>query len=277
MALQAWNFNYTGSIQSVQLVIPGIYQFIVYGASGGSIAGYNGGYGGFSTGKLMVLAPTTLFVVVGGQGGTTINNTGLYAPGGYNGGGNGYPSGGNTSATQASGGGGGATHIALRSGLLEQLVNFKNDILIVAGGGGGCGVWAGGGASQSGPGGNGGGLSGTNGKNGSNIIQAGGTQTTGFKFGLGQTGAHADSGGGGGGLFGGYANQVKSDSNISGGGGGSGYLRNDLIDAETNTSIHTGHGNAIIQLISLYSLRKNSNFYKNAKEQNVFDFTRIGE
>lgn len=275
MALQTWNFGYTGQIQSVSLVIPGVYNFKVYGASGGSIAGYVGGNGGFSTGSLIIYLPVTLFVVVGGQGGTTINNTGLYGAGGYNGGGSGYPSGGNTSATQASGGGGGATHISLRTGLLQQLQNYKSDIIIVAGGGGGCGVWAGGGAADSSNGGNGGGLSGEIAKNGGGYSQAGGTQTSGFAFGLGGTGGHADSGGGGGGLFGGYANRTASDSYISGGGGGSGYIRDDLIDAYTQTSSHIGNGSATIELVIPLNMRKNSNLYKNAIEQNSFDFLKL--
>lgn len=37
------------------------------------------------------------------------------------------------------GSGGGATHIATRSGLLYTLENYKSDVLIVAGGGGGSG------------------------------------------------------------------------------------------------------------------------------------------
>ena len=86
--------------------------------------------------------------------------------------------------------GGGATHIAKRTGQLNDLSSYTSDILIVSGGGGGgliIGDTVYNGADA-------GGISG----NGSNS----GNQSTGYAFGQGENGT--DKSGGGGGYYGGY-------------------------------------------------------------------------
>ena len=133
-------FNYTGSIQTIELD-PGRYQLEVWGAQGAN-RNNTGGLGGYSSGEIDILFPTTLYICVGRQGSGT--------SGGYNGGG---------STGGAAGGGGGATHIAKEYGLLSSLYSYKDDgetILIVAGGGGGA---------QAGYGGTGGGITGGTGQN----------------------------------------------------------------------------------------------------------------
>ena len=95
--------------------------------------------------------------------------------------------------------------------ILEKLpyITNTNDILIVAGGGGGCGA-------STIKGGVGGGTNGGNSAGGA----SGGTQTSGYAFGKGQDVSNGkDDGGGGGGYFGGYS--LESDKS---GGGGSGYI-----------------------------------------------------
>lgn len=291
MALQTWNFNYTGSIQSI-LLQPGVYLLQAWGAQGGSGNDIIGGKGGYSEGQILLLTETRLFIVVGGMGNWS---TGLRAEGGYNGGGFSHTS---TIGT-GSGSGGGATHIATKDGILSLLKNNINDILIVAGaGGGGCGGNAG---NQTG--GYGGGLHGENGHNNGYTQCSGGTQSSPGNvgnlqnhteilyadFGLGG-GAHGSGntwygGGGGAGLYGGGYGGTHCS-----GGGGSGYTNPEMIDTKTIAGNlpfvspggdqeigHTGNGFAKISSLVAFQQRKNSNFYKNVKEQNVFDFTCIGE
>ena len=244
-------FNYTGGVQSINL-LPGTYKLECYGARGG----YNGGLGGKSIGYYVAKIPTTLYIVCGGQG---ANNSGTtYGAGGYNGGGRG----GNSSNGYAAGaGGGGATHIAITNrGILANYSSYKNEVLIVAGGGGGAGSWYGSGNGY------GGGLSGNNVSAYNGVIVQGGTQTTGYAFGQGQPGGNANggsggsegNGGGGGGWYGGYAYQATGSNTNCVGAGGSGYIGgvldtvtiNNVIYTSTTTgNINTGNGYVIITFL----------------------------
>ena len=216
---QVYPYNYTGAEQTLTIPCTGTYQLDVWGAQGGSS---NGGYGGYSTGKIELNASDTLYINVGGQGvGTT---------GGYNGGGN--------SAGNDYYAGGGATHIATSSGLLNTLENNQEAIIIVAGGGGGGSTY-----SSGVHGGNGGGATGGYGgqsSEGLTGLAGGGSQTTGGRAGLGTSGNGNDgsfgkggigqyySAGGGGGYYGGGSSGVNG--NVAGsGGGGSGYIDNDAL------------------------------------------------
>lgn len=127
----------------------------------------------------------------------------------------------------ACGGGGGATHIARRTGLLKNLSENIDDILLVSGGGGGgCNCNIGDGKCT---GGSGGGIEGV--KNVTvnkkyNNIYPGGNQTgpSGRTFGQASPSSSASSdctGGGGGGGF--YPGRRGS---LSTGSGGSGYIGN---------------------------------------------------
>ena len=145
LGIEMWDYPYNGTngsdgyIEEFTAPHNGNYKLEVWGAQGGTANGNRGGYGGYSVGTINLSKNDKLYIVTGGKGG---NNTSTTAGlGGYNGGGNGdfysttYP---------YSCGGGGATHIATVSGLLKDLLPYKdtggtnisNEILIVAGGGG---------------------------------------------------------------------------------------------------------------------------------------------
>ena len=237
------NFSYTGEQQTFVVPVSGYYKLEAWGASGGIFkVDVKGGYGGYSKGNIYLTEGQTLYINVGGKGVDQAEEFRLYTtPGGYNGGGNGgkgsggYPE-------QSGGSGGGATHIALAPGLLQTFdTNEDNiadaeeieDLLIVAGGGGGASYAAGG---------SGGGATGASsiqkGISDYNYpVSAGGTQTTGYLFGKGQSGRDSDNsywaaggtGGGGGGFYGGYTYQNVGQMTSGGGGGGSGYIGNNSL------------------------------------------------
>ncbi len=214
------NFDYTGEEQTYTASKSGIYLIETWGASGGcSLTDGKQtckdiGYGGYSSGTISLTAGNTLYINVGGKGTDGIRDAD--SPGGYNGGGNGVW---DTDDDESAGGGGGATHIALRTGLLSTLENYKNDIIMVSGGGGG--------KSYTFVAGSGGGYKGaiTSQTNQNEV-----SQDKGYLFGKGQDANGAISiygvAGGGGGFYGGYMN--KSGSKTSGS-GGSGYIGNTLL------------------------------------------------
>ena len=234
--VNAGGFDYTGAEQTFTAPASGYYKLEAWGAQGG----WNGGYGGYSSGKIFLNKGDVLYVNVGGAG--QGDGTHQTVAGGYNGGGDAIA---DEDGNTRQGSGGGATHIAKKSGLLSQLESYKgtlssgedyyvsDDIIIVAGGGGGrsnnAALWSGL------AGGNGGGYIGGDGESVvyySYTFQGfGGTQTIGGvnsgdvsnynegSFGKGASGAVA---GGGGGFFGG-GNAYYS------GGGGSGYIANSSL------------------------------------------------
>ena len=106
--------------------------------------------------------------------------------------------------------GGGATHIAKVTGLLSTLSSNLSDILIVSGGGGG-GFIANNTAYD---GADAGGVSGSG--------ELSGNQSTGYRFGQGESSSLLS--GGGSGLYGGYKSNLSS-----GAGAGSGYIGNELL------------------------------------------------
>lgn len=223
------SYAYTGGMQSFTAPQKGIYKLEVWGAQGGN----GGGLGGYSYGHVLLEKDAVLYVCCGQAGATTSATM-------YNGGGGGMskyfdftP---NYKPTTTGGSGGGATHIATRSGTLAEL-GSTSGLLIVAGGGGGAAGGNGLGNSY-GIGGTGGGESGGAGVGFASWTSSGGTQTSGYAFGQGQTAITAwgdwdntyesnAAGGGGGGLYGGSAQTVTGnhrDSASCGGGGGSGYI-----------------------------------------------------
>ena len=252
-------FNYTGNEQTYVVPETGNYKVQVWGAQGGNTtyAHYRdtGGYGGYSEGVIHLNKGDTLYVYVGGKGGSVIfpaqpGNSSFDDAKGYNGGGYGvyYPN--NSSHS----GGGGATHIATERGLLKTLDTKRDSIIIVAAGGGGASSHAAY-PSYSASGGSGGGYIGSNG-----VLDAstcyhfgtGGTQTSpgsiqscpsggrtsrdeqvtsapAFGQGANYSSNFGANGyayaGGGGGFYGGQSGYHSS------GGGGSGYIGNaNLID-----------------------------------------------
>lgn len=110
----------------------GFYYIEAWGAQGGWDAGSSGGGGGYLMSYIYLDKGQTIYVAVGGQGGSSAS----LAEGGWNGGAH-------AGVYGSSGGGGGATAVYLTKrgdGLLTDYPNYKNDIIMVAGGGGGGSV-----------------------------------------------------------------------------------------------------------------------------------------
>ena len=192
-------YAYTGGSQSFVASRTGMYKLEAWGAQGGSYSSsVVGGKGAYTMGLLELTENETLYVYVGGQGGSTnaITNTG-----GYNGGG--------ASGNNAGGysmGGGGATDFRLVNGTWNDVTSLRSRIMIAAGGGGN--VSAGGYTST--PGYGGALVGGTGGGTYTNSPDVtGATQTS------GGTGYIADKNG-----FYGYAQQTIISGWGGGGGGG---------------------------------------------------------
>ncbi len=202
-----YEFNYTGSEQSITLK-PGKYKLECWGARGGAYgtplsSGFQYGYGGYTSGELILKKETILYVYVGldGKKGNTFNG------GGY--------------ATSSSGGG--ATDIRLINGAWDNPQSLLSRIIVAGGGGGTIDRYRGG---------DGGGLKGTIGRDFNSTPSHGGTQYEGGKgslddgscdgfFGKGaKPGNPSGFSGGGGGWFGGS----RSNGSGYGSGGGSGYV-----------------------------------------------------
>jgi len=240
------NFDYTGDVQSYTIPLTGTYKLEVWGAAGG---GYvvtahtqesSGGPGGYSSGTIHLSSAQILYVYVGGAG-----IYGLLQTGGWNGGGA-------TSTAPngcSAGSGGGATDIRTVGGDYLNSTSL-NSRLIVAGGGGGAddggnGTYNG---TNDGSGGAGGGMSGqgmwTDGVYNSSY---GGTQTSGYALGQGQSATTvADAPGAGGGYYGGL---VGNASTNEGAGGGSGYIggvsSGTTIAGNNNIPSHSGSGTTV--------------------------------
>ena len=186
-----WDYYYTKEVETFNAPFLGGYKLEVWGAEGGASIGEktaSGGKGGYSVGEVFLNAGDELYIAVGGKG--TKGKKKTVVAGGWNGGGKGshdnglIPSGANENSEdnwESAGGGDGATHIAstLRgTGVLADYSDYRNEVLIVAGGGGG--------ASFGQSGGKGGGLTGGKNKGTSSKTV---DQTTGYAFGKGQDGS----------------------------------------------------------------------------------------
>ena len=212
-AVNADTINFSFIEDREEFVVPsGVFSIdiVAVGSSGGCWNNY-GGKGGTSTGSLSVTPGESLYVRIGGYGGSGIGDAlGL---GGFNGGGVG---GGRSGGGSRGWGGGGATDV--RQGG-DELTDRK----IVAGGGGGVHIDL---QPNAYPAGNGGGLEGGSVvTNYDNTYGIGGTQTqagAGGGFGFGGTISNPDPyttwGGGGGGYYGGGVEYSHH------GAGGSGYI-----------------------------------------------------
>jgi prepilin-type N-terminal cleavage/methylation domain-containing protein len=216
-------YNYTGNYQTFTAPENGTYIFELWGSKGGGAAGY----GAYTKGTITLSKGSILYVYVGQKGavGTFgINATATVGAGAvatFNGGGaGGIAGGGSYPYSSYSGGssGGGATDIRLQSGLWNDATSLKSRIMIAGGGGGVNNTDAGYDNDKS----NAGGLNGEKGGLyaffiGKPIYDSdidkrgvGGTQTTGYAFGIGGTGDNSGlttycngHSGGGGGYYGG--------------------------------------------------------------------------
>ena len=207
-----YDFPYTGSY--VQFTIPqdGIYEFEVWGGSGGSAKVDSlvaeGGLGGHSKGYKKMKKDEVVYVYNGGAA----NGTSPGTNGG--GGGSNYASG-----KQYGAGGGGSTHVATRSGALgygnSSGLNYTNRecVLIVAGGGGGGGI-DNGAIHKGGHGGGERGGDGLGGALGGRQISTGSSPSTNFGYAPTYSYSNTAESGGGGGWFGGNYATVYSREDI---------------------------------------------------------------
>jgi hypothetical protein len=227
--------------------------FDLLGASGGNDSPQTTGAGGEATAQVSVTPGAVYQVMVGGVGGDAPDEegaepTGSQSLGGFNGGGDANAFGAGLLGYGA--GGGGASDVRLDGGCATTGSCALTDRFIVAGGGGGSGLYV------YGPGGNGGAGGGTAGGDGGSAAGGGtggggGTQLAGGPAGspagaigvLGQGGDAGtdenyagDGGGGGGGYYGGGGGVDNVDS---AGGGGSGYFGGAGVSSGSST---TGSG-----------------------------------
>lgn len=222
------SYDYWTEVGEHTFTIPqtGYYKIETWGAEGGQGSRNGnpliaGGKGGYVSGIIYFTKDTSFFINVGGKGkdGNGWTNTG--AAGGYNGGGKG---GDNSNGEEAAyggadpaGGGGGATHIAKQSGVLKNLSNAKDKIMMVAGGGGG-GSWG-------------------------NVGGGGGdSRYVATSFGYGSNGCSypGGSGAGGGGYYGGRTDCWEDGKGY----GGSSYTSNAFTNVSTTIGNNSGDGKA---------------------------------
>ena len=220
-ATEVEDFSCTEDYQEFIAPEYGKYKIELWGAAGGRNLVDNaytnttyaklGGNGAYTSGIITLKKNEKIYVYVGCKGRDAKKST--IVAGGYNGGGRGDY---DHSDDEASGSGGGATDIRLVKGNnWNDFTSLKSRIMVAGGGGG---------ASYGLRGGNAGTLSGED-----TLYSKGGTQTTGYKFGIGQDGvfvnSNVDVAGGGGGYFGGFANSSgAANSYKTAGAGGSSFV-----------------------------------------------------
>ena len=219
-AMEVEDFSCTEDYQEFVAPEYGNYKIELWGAAGGKNLDNNsytnsgvrlGGKGAYTSGVITLNKNEKIYVYVGCKGRDAKKAT--IVAGGYNGGGRGDH---DHSDDEASGAGGGATDVRLVKGdNWDDFTSLKSRIMIAGGGGG---------ASYELRGGNAGTLSGED-----TLYSKGGTQTTGYKFGIGQDGVYVNSNvdvaGGGGGYFGGFAKSSgASNSYKTAGAGGSSFV-----------------------------------------------------
>ena len=245
-----YDFPYTGNY--VQFVIPqdGIYEFEVWGASGGAAKvdslTAEGGLGGHSKGYKKMKKDEVVYIFNGGSP----NGTSA----GANGGAGGYSY---SSSKQYGAGGGGSTHVGTKSGYLGSTsssgLSYANRscVLIVAGGGGGGGI-DNGTIHKGGDGGGERGGDGSGGALGGRQISTSNSPSENFGMGDYYSGSGTCYSGGGGGWFGGNYG-LRGES----GAGGSGYVdgvtpfthNGKYYPAETEAGVNKGNGKAFIRYV----------------------------
>ena len=244
---EVYDFPYTGNYQVFTAPVGGKYKVELWGAQGGRMASETlAAKGGYTKGELYLYEGETIYIYVGESGSlgkygiAATSTVGQGAPATFNGGGKGgNAAGGAWPYENYFGGssGGGATDIRTISGIWDNINGLRNRIM-VAGGGGGTQMDEGYDAEKS----NSGGLVGEKGGAHSYMNPTyvshipmrgvGGTQTTGFAFGVGGTGdnsggsdyCHGHNGGGGGYYGGTGGKQTGGSCHSMGGGGGSSFI-----------------------------------------------------
>lgn len=229
------DFDYTGNVQEFTAPYDGYYKMECWGAGGGNAASSAPGFGAYTSGYIYMKQGETVYIYVGEKGidGTKYQAgskdiVGRYA---YNGGGaitNNYYDGNN-------GGGGGATDIRLTDGKWNDFDSLKSRVMVAGGGGGGVApITACGHAGT---------LESSTATFGGSVSANGATQTSGYKFGEGETKSNSRAGAGGG-YYGGLVAVAGNGGAVGSGGSSfiSGYDGCDAISGDsTSTKItHTG-------------------------------------
>ena len=245
----SYKFNYTGVAQEFTAPENGFYKVELWGAGGGE-NNFSGtilatqGKGAYTTGVTYLKKGTKLYVYVGQKGNKGITTENTLNTSSFNGGGAGI---GSSDGDDGGGAGGGATDIRLVSGSWNNFNSLKSRIMVAGGGAGGATVSGGFSKVSAGSGG----LIGVgsswryfNTENSTHKFNA--TQTSGYKFGIGENAVTKDKSGGsgaGGGYYGGFK---STDSPAGGAGGGSSYISgfngcNSIDEKSTESNIiHTG-------------------------------------
>lgn len=204
--------SYAGrQVQTWTAPYSGYYYVEAYGAAGGDDA-RRGGYGGYVKMYTYLNEGTNLYITCGQKGWMQFGNAAKVSADNptYNGGGRaGYSTVDSQNNAWCSGIGGGATSIAISNhGELKDFASYKNDVLMVAGGGaGGSGQSSGQGGSVLYTG------SGTN----YSVMNGADTSLLNGQFALGSNPGTNDGGGGGGGWIGGKSG-LDAAGNSAGGG-----------------------------------------------------------
>lgn len=228
-----------GRSQSYTVPYTGYYYIEAWGASGGTDA-TSGGYGGYVKSYTYLTAGQTLYINIGGHGGDSVPMSA--ATDGQYGNSSGWNGGARPGAANDdggySGGGGGATSIATTArGVLVNYSGFRDEVLVVAGGG------SGGSASSAGTGGEV--LYAGTGTDYKLVQGAGYTHLLCGWFGMGQNPGSNDGGGGGGGWIGGRRG-LDAAGNSSGGGASFVNTSNSSICVGLTGNNNAGHGRATI-------------------------------
>ena len=128
-----WNYEYTGGEQYYIAQKSGNYKLEAWGAQGGTVEEYQGGYGAYTTGIININKNEKIYINVGNQPKVNANNNS--APGGYNGGGAAETK----SINDIAGPGGGASSVSFKSREIKTYTEEeKNQIIMIAGAGGGA-------------------------------------------------------------------------------------------------------------------------------------------
>lgn len=133
-------YDYTGNVQEFTAQVAGNYMFETWGAAGGDgrivnttrVIPETGGAGAYASGTKYLAAGQTVYVYVGGKGGSSSGAPLSRGAGGWNGGGTGGTELSGENLPESGAGGGGATDVRTSKGTLSSR-------FIVAAGGGGAG------------------------------------------------------------------------------------------------------------------------------------------
>ena len=228
-----WVYSCTGSVQTFIVPTNGTYQVELWGGNGGNDTDTDGGRGGYVSGNISLNSNSTFYICIGYSGGWSngrFNNTSINA--------------GSWSAGAASGGGSTDLRYYYNSDW-KDFNSLKSRIIVAAGGGGS--------ENSGGYGGYAGGLQGGYGVNNpysSVALNNPGTQTSGYKFGLGYYTRDSNGQQWGGGGNGYYSGETSIHSyQYQGGAGGSSFISghsgcNAISESSTESNIiHTGQAN----------------------------------